>query len=255
VELTWIAGPPLVLALGVALSTGAALGVAGAVLVTATAAFALQAPSRAWRPAAPVGVPRGGGSLRSPGMRTLIAILAVAGVLFGAVEVGVAAAADALGNTAAAGPLLGIWGAGSLVGGLVAARAGGGARSGAGLALILAGLAAGHLALAAATGSILALAAVLVAGGAMIAPTYATIYAMVDRVAPSGTATEAFAWLSTAVAVGAALGAAAGGAVADAAGPASAFALAGGAAILAAATAAVRASTITPIAVPEAAAA
>jgi predicted MFS family arabinose efflux permease len=244
IELTWISGPPLVLGLGALLSTGAALALAGAVLVVATAAFALQRPSRTWRPAPRVDVPRGG-SLRSPGMRTLVLVLVAAGVLFGAVEVGVAAAADALGNTAAAGPLLGIWGAGSLVGGLVAARAGGGARTGAGLAVLLAGLAAGHLALAAAAGSLLALAALLLAGGAMIAPTYATVYSMVDRVAPAGTVTEAFAWLSTAVALGAALGAAAGGAVADAGGPASAFALAGAAAILAAALAALRASTLT----------
>jgi hypothetical protein len=38
-----------------------------------------------------------------------------------------------------------------------------------------------------------ALAAVLVLAGATIAPTYATIYAMVDHAAPAGTVTEAFA--------------------------------------------------------------
>ena len=67
-------------------------------------------------------------------MRTLVLALGSAGLLFGATEVAVTAAADALGGTAAAGPLLGLWGVGSLIGGIVVARAGGGARTGAGLA-------------------------------------------------------------------------------------------------------------------------
>ena len=51
IELTWISGPPLVLVVAVAWSTGAALAVAGAVLVAGTAAFAAEPASRAWRPA------------------------------------------------------------------------------------------------------------------------------------------------------------------------------------------------------------
>jgi predicted MFS family arabinose efflux permease len=243
VELTWIAGPPVVLLVGAALSTGAALIGAGGLLLLATAAFAAQGPSRAWRPA-PGPDRRRGGALRAPAMRTLVLVLLAVGVLFGASEIAVTAAADALGSTAAAGPLLGIWGAGSLVGGLVAARAGGGARTGAGLALLLVGLAAGHLALAAAATSVLALAAVLALAGAMIAPSYATVYAMVDLAAPAGTVTEAFAWLSTAVAIGASAGAASAGAVADVAGPASTFVLAGGAGAVAALIAAMRGRTL-----------
>jgi predicted MFS family arabinose efflux permease len=242
-ELTWIAGPPLVLLVGAALSTGVALAFAGAILVAATVGFAAERPSRTWRPSPGPGRPRGG-ALRTPAMRTLVVVLVALGVVFGAAEIGVAAAADALGSTAAAGPLLGIWGAGSLVGGLVAARAGGGARTGIGLALVLAGLAAGHLALAAAAGSVLALAAVLALAGATIAPTYASVFGMVDDAAPAGTVTEAFAWLNTAVAIGASVGAAAAGAVADASGPASTFVLAAGAGVVAALVAATRARTL-----------
>jgi predicted MFS family arabinose efflux permease len=253
-ELTWISGPPLVLLVGVAWSTGAALVVAGAVLVAGTVAFAAQPASRAWRPAP--GRPRGG-SLRTPAMRTLVLVLVAVGVVFGAVEVAVVAAAAALGSAAAAGPLLGLWGAGSLVGGVAAARMGGGARTGGGLALVLAALAAGHLALAAAAGSAVALAAVLALAGATIAPTYATIYAMVDHAAPGGTVTEAFAWLETAVAVGASIGAASAGAVADAAGPAAAFGVAGAAGTVAALVAALRARPLNapsyPMAAPAAA--
>lgn len=244
IELTWISGPPLVLAVGAAWSTSAALALAGAVLVVATALFALQPASRAWRPALSAPRPRGG-SLATPAMRTLVAVLLASGVVFGAVEVAVTAAADGLGSSAAAGPLLGVWGAGSLIGGLIAARAGGGARTGAGLALVLTGLAAAHLALAAAAGSAIALAAVLALAGATIAPTYATIYAMVDGAAPDGTVTEAFAWLNTAVAIGAALGAATAGAVADATGPVPTFVLAGAAGAAAAIIAALRARPLT----------
>jgi predicted MFS family arabinose efflux permease len=245
VELTWIAGPPLVLTLGALLSTGLALAVAGAILVVATAVFAAQPASRQWRPEPGRERPRGG-SLRAPAMRTLLSVEVALGFLFGAVEVAVVAAAQALGAKAAVGPLLGVWGVGSLVGGIVATRAGGGARTGAGLALILAVLTAAHLALAAAAESVVALGVGLGLAGTMIAPTFATVYAMVDDAAPAGTVTEAFAWLSTAGAVGGAIGSAVAGAVAQGAGPAPTFVLAAAAGAGAAIMVALRTCRLTP---------
>jgi MFS family permease len=243
VELTWVAGPPLALGLGALLSTGAALAAAGAMLLLGTAVFAAQPATRAWRPAAAAGGEQTG-SLRAPGMQTLVAVLLAVGVLFGAVEVAVTAAADTLGGAAAAGQMLGVWGVGSLVGGIVATRRGGGAHGAAGLALVLAGLAAGHLALVAATGSLATLAAGLFVAGAAIAPTCASAYGLVERVTPAGTVTEAFAWLTTAMAVGTAAGAAAAGMLAEGAGPATAFALAGGAGLLAMLVTLARAHTL-----------
>jgi Major Facilitator Superfamily len=237
-ELAWITGPPVVLGIAAAVSTRAALLVAAAGVLAGTVAFTRQPASRAWRPAAGVARPRGG-AMRAPGMRTLVAILVAVGVIFGAVEVAIAT-----GQGAAAGPLLGLWGAGSLLGGAAATRFGGGARTPAGLAGVLAVLAAGHLALAFVSGSAAGLGLVLVAAGAAIAPTYATVYAMVDDVAPAGTVTEASAWLATAVAVGAALGSAAAGAVIAQAGPVAAFGLAGGAGALAVAITVGRAATL-----------
>jgi hypothetical protein len=232
-ELTFIAGPPLVLLAGALWSTGVALAGAGMLLVAGTVAFALQGPSRAWRGQAAARRPRGG-SLADPGVRTLVAVLVAVGVVFGAVEVGVAAAASG-----AAGPLLGLWGAGSLVGGMVAARS-----RGVRLELLLVALAAGHLALASVAGSVVALAFVLVLAGATIAPTYASVYALVERVAPAGTVTEAFAWLSTAVAIGAAVGAALAGSVAESAGPAATFLVAGAAGLVGVAIGALRVATL-----------
>jgi MFS family permease len=231
-ELGWVAGPPLALGLAALWSPAGALVAAGLVLLAGTAGFAAEPASRAWRAAPAAARPRGG-SLRTPAMRTLVGVLIAVGIVFGAVEVAVTAAADALGSTAAAGPLLALWGAGSLAGGMLAVRFGGGLQGSAGLALVLAALAAGHLLLVPAAGSVLAMAVVLLAAGAAIAPTYAIAYALAGDAAPDGTVTEAFAWLATAIAIGASLGAAAGGVLADHGGPATAFTLAGGAALLA----------------------
>jgi predicted MFS family arabinose efflux permease len=245
VELTFIFGAPLALCIGALWSTGAALAVAGVVLLAATAAFAAQPASRSWRPAGDGRQPRGG-SLRTPAMRTLVIVLIAVGMLLGADEVAVTAAATTLDSATAAAPLFAVWGVGSFLGGLLVARLGGGARSATGLALLLGALTAGHLALIPADGSILALAAVLLFAGAAVAPTEATIYAMVDHAAPAGTMTEAFAWLATAMAVGGAVGAASAGIAADRAGPAAAFGLAGGAGALAVLTTLLRSRTITP---------
>jgi MFS family permease len=243
VELTWIAGPPLALALGALWSTGAVLAAAGLILVVGTVAFAVQPASRRWR-AEPTATRPRGGSLRSPAMRTLVMVLTAVGLLFGAVEVAVTAAAAALEGTTAAAPLLALWGVGSLAGGLVAARRSRSSRQGPGLAAILGALTLGHLALVPAAGSVVALGAVLVVAGAAIAPAYAAVYAIVDEAAPTGTVTEAFAWLATAVAIGAAAGAAIAGAVAESAGPAAALALAGAAGAAALLATAMRASTL-----------
>jgi len=231
-ELTFVFGPPLALWLGVLWSTGAALTLSGLVMLAATLLFATRPASRRWRPDPGQPRPRGG-SLRSPAMRTLILIRFGTGAVFGATDVAVTAAAKALGSTAAAGPLLGLWGVGSLLGGVAATRLGGGAQRGSGLRTLLGALALGHAALAVTTSSVLAIAAVILLAGATIAPTVASIYGMVDRAAPAGARTEAFSWLSTSSSAGAAAGAAAAGALAQSAGASAAFAVAGAAGALA----------------------
>ena len=245
-ELAWVSGPPLALGLGAGWSTGAPLVLAGLVLLVATAALALQPASRTWRPPDAIEPAGRGSSLRGAGVRTLVLALAAVGFLFGAVEVAVTASAASLGSTTAAGPLLALWGLGSLAGGVLVAHLGGGTRGAHGLALVLAGLAAGHLALVASAGSLVALAAALLVAGTAIAPTYATAYAMVERLAPEGTLTEAFAWLATAIAVGTAAGSAVAGTTVEHAGPVAAFALAGGAGAIAVLTTILRAPSLRP---------
>jgi predicted MFS family arabinose efflux permease len=243
VELTYIFGPPAALAIGEAWSTGAALAVAGMVQLAATAAYAAQPASRR-RPAQLLERRSHGGSLRTPAMRTLVIVLLAVGMLLGGDEVTVIAAAKALRHSAAAIPLFGIWGAGSFVGGLLVTRLGGGARSATGLALLLGWLTLGHLTLIPADGSVVALGAALLLAGMAIAPTEASLYAMVERAAPPGTVTEAFAWLATAMAVGSAVGAAVAGVLVDCAGPSAGFALGGAAGGIAVVATVLRSRTI-----------
>jgi MFS family permease len=238
-EFTFIAGPPLALGLGALWSTGAALVASGAIMLAGTLMFAAQPASRRWRPDVHAARPRGG-ALRSPAMRTLVLILFGTGTVFGATSVGVTSAAHALGHTTAAGPLLGVWGLGSLLGGIVTTRLGGGARSARGVLVLLSSLALAHGALIIATGSLLATGLLILLAGATIAPTVSSIYAMVDNAAPAGTQTEAFSWLLTASLAGSAIGDSLGGVLAQSGGAQSVFALVGAAGALAALIAAVR---------------
>ncbi|MGO9822606.1 MAG: hypothetical protein ACLPTJ_18405 [Solirubrobacteraceae bacterium] len=94
------------------------------------------------------------------------------------------------------------------------------------------------------TGSVVAIGLVILLAGATIAPTEATISAMVDRAAPDGARTEAFSWLFTASLSGAALGAAVAGGLAQGAGAGAPFAFAGVAGLLTVAIAATGARRI-----------
>ena len=235
-ELTFVFGPPLALGLGAAWSTGAALVISGLVMVAGAAAFTLQPASRAWRPEDRV-TRRTAGALRSTAIRVLIALDLGTGIVFGATEVGVTATAKHLAAAAAAAPILALWGAGSLLGGVVATRIGGGAKSAPGLVALILALAVTHGALLLGTESLPVMGAIIVLAGATIAPTAASLYALVDHAAPAGTQTEAFSWLAAAASSGAALGAAVAGGLAQSAGPAAAFAFAGTAGIAATAVA------------------
>jgi MFS family permease len=235
-EVTFVAGPPLALGLGSVWSPGAALVACGLVMFVGTLAFAAQPASRGFRPRQRADRSRGG-SLRSPAIRSLVMILLGTGATFGATEVGVVAAAHALRSPAAAGPLLGLWGIGSLVGGIATTRLGGAPTGTRGLKVLLGTLALAHGALILATGSLAAIGIVITLAGATIAPTVSGIYARVDAAAPEGTHTAAYSWTLTASLVGAAAGSAAAGALAQDVSAVAAFAFAaaaGGLGVLAA---------------------
>jgi predicted MFS family arabinose efflux permease len=176
------------------------------------------------------------GALRGAGVRTLAVIFVLIGMAFGAVEVSVPAAADAAGRPGAAGWLLGVWGLGSFLGGLLAARAAAPADRVRRLCLLLVLLAAGHVLLALPVG-LIALGALLLLAGAFIAPSFGLAYGLVERVAPPGAVTEAYTWLTTGLAAGIAGGAALAGVLAEGPGAGGGFVVAacgaGGAALFA----------------------
>ena len=244
-EMTYVVGPLLLAGALATWSTAAATLACAALLLAGTTAFLATPPSRTWRPAP---APQGGhgrlGALRSPGVRTLLVLLALIGTTFGAVEVGVPAAADHAGHRDAAGPLLSLWGAGSLLGGLLAMRLQRPSGPVARLTLAVALLAASHLLLAPASARPLLLGAVLLLAGLSIAPSFASAFGLVDGLAPAGAVTEAFAWLTTGIGAGLAVGGALGGWAVEAHGAGAALALAGLAGLAAVAVIATRRGTL-----------
>jgi MFS family permease len=243
-EMTYIAGPVLIAGAIGAWSLAASAVTCAVLLVAGTVIFALTPASRAWRPP-----PRSGdshvGALRGPGVRTLAVIFVLIGMAFGAVEVSVPAAADAAGLPGAAGWLLGVWGLGSFLGGLLAARAAAPADRVRRLCLLLALLGVGHALLALPVG-LIALGGLLLLAGATIAPSFGLAYGLVEGAAPPGAVTEAYTWLTTGLAAGIAGGAALAGVLAEGPGAGGGFVVAACGAAGAAIFARARRATIAP---------
>lgn len=212
------------------MNTETALLITGALGIAGTLVVALSGPSRRWR-----GAPRASdwaGPLRSPGLRVLLLSLACAGVALGVYAVAVVAYAEEQGRDLASGLLLACMAGGALIGGIVY-----GARSWAGephhrLPWLLAALAAGYVPLVLAPGlPVMSVLAFL--SGVFLAPVLACSFSLVDRLAPSGTVTEAFAWVVAAVGAGGSLGSFVSGIGQDLAGVPGAFAGAGAGGVLA----------------------
>jgi hypothetical protein len=233
-ELVYICGPVVIVAGIGSWSVTAALLVCAATQLTGNYAFAAHPASRGFTPE-----PRGehrdlSGALRGGGVRVLIAVFALCGLAVGAVEVVVPASLDAMGgHRELTGLLLGVWGLGSLVAGVVTARAGAPRNATRRLAVLLALWGALHGAIGlAVTPAELALALLL--AGAVIAPTFIVSNGMLDTLAPAGTLTEAFTWTSTGMVAGVAAGSALAGALVDATSPGTAMAALGCGGLLAA---------------------
>ena len=235
-EAIWILGPLLAATLATAISPRAALVAMAAFCATGVLWFASSATSRAWRPERDAERHLLGPLTAGPVRRVLLCILGLA-FAWGALELAIPAYAQEAHESP--GLLLSIWAVGSVIGGLLyATRSWGGTPQRAMailLALNLAGLAVLLLAR-----SPLELGALLVINGLVNAPVIATFYVLVEELAPHGTVTEAFTWISTTFLVGISGGVAASGVVADAANPQAAFLLGVGGCAFAVACATVR---------------
>jgi MFS family permease len=234
-ELIFVLGPVLVTALALGVTPGA--GLLGALLLTAAGSLAL-ALQRRTEPA-PAGARNHSDTpaIRTPGLRALVATFVAAGAIFGTLDVAMVAFASQVGSPAAAGTLLALVAAGSLVAGLVY-----GTRSWLWpldkrfLASVVV-LWAGTLPLIFAP-SVELMAPAAALAGVAIAPTLIAGFTLVQKVMPSGALTEGLNWTITALGVGAAVGAWTAGLIADSAGGRTAFLVtvaAGAAAVIAAA--------------------
>lgn len=231
-ELIWILGPLLSATIAAAIDPRAPLVVMAGFSVIGVTWFATSQQSRTWR-SAHVGERHLLGPLTArPVRRVLTSILGLA-FAWGALELAIAAYADSTHHSA--GPLLAVWAGGSVIGGLLFATRRWPQSPQRMLGTLLLLSLAGFLVLLLAQ-TPWQLGVLLVLTGVVNAPVIATLYVLIESLAPRGTVTEAFTWVSTTFTVGIGVGAASAGIVSDAFEPRAAFWLAvlgGGGAVLA----------------------
>jgi MFS family permease len=203
-ELVFVIGPLIAAGLATALSPAAGLLLCAAFYLLAATGFATAPAARAAAPEQPVERTRAG-ALRSPGMRTLVLAGAITAISFGALEVALPAFAEAEGSRGAVGPLITVWALGSVLGGLWYGARAWSASVEKRFLVLMALLALGSAPLPFAP-SIGVMGLLLVLTGLALAPLATTEYALVDRLAPAGTSTEAYSWQIVANVIGAAAG-------------------------------------------------
>jgi MFS family permease len=244
-ELFFIIGPLIVTAIAAVAPPWAAVMAAAAFAGAGTAWFALAPPVRAaggsGRP------PSRAGALGSAAVRTVMISCAALGGAFGVVEVTMPAFGEVHASRAQGGFALACFAAGSLVGGLWIGTRPAARRLGVRFALSL-GLLAVLLVPPLVAPSLPVMCALMLVAGVPIAPAFAASYGLVGELAPPGTTTEAFAWLTTAIVTGLALGTSLGGAAVGRLGLTGAIALAAPCAGLAALVAFAR---LPSLAIPE----
>jgi MFS family permease len=221
VELGFIVGP--LVAVAVATSVGASWSVvlAGVFGAAGASAFAATSASRT-APRRERTTPRTS-ALRAPGVRVMVVALGGLAVAFGVLDIVVPAVAELVGTPAAAGPLIAAVASGSLLGGLVY-----GGRSWPGtvvtrLRVLITVFTGGLLLVPWSVGSLRTFAVALFLAGLFLAPVTICAFQLIDDLALPGTQTEAQSWTQSSVVAGVALGASLSGIAVDAGGPSTAF--------------------------------
>jgi predicted MFS family arabinose efflux permease len=208
-ELIFVTGPLVAVAAIAAGGPEAGLWATAALQLLGTAWFVTAPAVRRWRGV--VAERHWAGPLRSTSMRVLLGAIVLVGAGVGALPVAVTRYAEAAGDRAWTGWLLAANAAGALVGGLLNTRF---PQPGHRLPWMALVLAIGYLPLVLAPDPAVMLPLVALSGLAL-PPLLAATFLTVDRIAPAGTAAEAFAWVATAFTSGAAIGAAVDGAILD----------------------------------------
>ncbi|MFF8938912.1 MFS transporter [Streptomyces paradoxus] len=200
-ELTFVVGPLLATALCTAVDPAAGLVTEASLTLIGGLLFAAQ---KSTQPS----VATGGharvehaSALRVPGVRVLIVTFLGIGTVFGGMQVALAAFTESIGEPGLNGVLYGVFAAGNMLAGVVCGAIAWKAAPQrrlvigyAALALAASGLWAAH--------SVPVLAGLGLLVGMCIAPALITGYTLVDSLVPAGARTEAFTWLTGAVALG-----------------------------------------------------
>jgi MFS family permease len=202
-ELTFVLGPLLATALCTAVDPAAGLVTEAALTLVGGLLFAAQKSTQPTVGRAADGHARVEhvSALRVPGVRVLIVVFLGIGSVFGGMQVSLAAFTESIGEPGLNGVLYGVFAAGNMLSGLacgaIAWKVAPQRRLLVGytaLAVTASGLWAAH--------SVLVLAGLGLLVGMCIAPALVTGYTLVEDLVPAGARTEAFTWLTGAVALG-----------------------------------------------------
>ncbi|MFF5101493.1 MFS transporter [Streptomyces sp. NPDC000134] len=217
-ELTFVVGPLLATALCTAVDPAAGLVTEAALTLLGGLLFAAQ---KRTQPSVGRTGSDGGQArvrpvpaLRVPGVRVLVVAFLGIGSVFGGMQVSLAAFTESIGEPGLNGVLYGVFAAGNMLSGVacgaIAWKIAPHRRLLAGytaLAVTASGLWAAH--------SVLLLAGLGLLVGMCIAPALVTGYTLVETLVPAGARTEAFTWLTGAVALGQAVAVTAAGQAED----------------------------------------
>jgi MFS family permease len=200
-ELTFVVGPLLATALCTAVDPAAGLVTEASLTLIGGLVFAAQKSTQPSVGGGGHARVEHGSALRIPGVRVLIVTFLGIGTVFGGMQVSLAAFTESIGEPGLNGVLYGIFAAGNMISGLVcgaiAWKVAPQRRLVVGytaLALTASGLWAAH--------SVPVLAGLGLLVGMCIAPALITGYTLVESLVPAGARTEAFTWLTGAVALG-----------------------------------------------------
>ncbi|WP_406170225.1 MFS transporter [Streptomyces sp. NBC_00996] len=200
-ELTFVFGPLLATALCTAVDPSAGLLTEAALTLIGGLLFAAQKGTQPT--VAPAGHTRvrHDSALRVPGVRVLIVTFLGIGSVFGGMQVSLAAFSESIGEPGLNGVLYGVFAAGNMLSGIVCGAIAWKVAPQrrlvlgyAALALTASGLWAAH--------SVIVLAGIGLLVGMCIAPALITGYTLVESLVPQAARTEAFTWLTGAVALG-----------------------------------------------------
>ncbi|MFB7029538.1 MULTISPECIES: MFS transporter [unclassified Streptomyces] len=222
-EFTFVVGPVLATALCTGAHPAAGLIAEAALTLVGGLFFAAQrATQPAHGPAASHAAEPHRSALSVPGVRVLIVAFLGIGSVFGGMQVSLTAFSEEIGNPGANGLLYGVFAAGNMLAGIamgaVAWKTGPLRR----LILGYAGLTVAA-SLLWSVHSVLLLGALGLVVGLCIAPALITGYTIVETLIPASARTEAFTWLTGAVALGQAAAVTVAGRLADAHGASTGF--------------------------------